>query len=220
MMPQSVNFLKVLPKSINRIPLWLMAVMIVVPLLCLLFLFISAYISYTRVYANLNQQEERLKSAQITYNNLIHKYPLLVTNTPLLNQVSDLELEYNAKFEKFHSLKHLIVRPGFSKYLLNLGQVTPNTIWLDGIHINHNASLVTLKGYAIHPDSISELMSNLSTTVAFREVIFNSFLVKSIKDHAYARFSISTSEVIPEADIIIESQAGTNQQNQTTKAKE
>lgn len=195
MIQQSVNFLNVLPKSTNRIPPWLMALAVLVTLIILATASLFTYLSYARVKASLRLEEQAFNNVNTQYNNLLHKYPLLAQETPLINEVHKLEQQYNSKLLEFNALKHLVVRPGFSGYMLNLAQIVPNTLWLNRLQINHSLAQVILNGYAMRPDSVSELMRRLVTTPSFSNVLFSSFFVRAVKNHSYVRFSISSHEI-------------------------
>jgi Tfp pilus assembly protein PilN len=74
-------------------------------------------------------------------------------------------------------------------------RVIPSSLWLNEIIIHHDQNKVTLNGFTIDPDSITLLMSNLSKEGPFKKIEFTLFFVQALKDHAYAKFSISNNEL-------------------------
>lgn len=199
-MAQSVDFLKVLSKPVNRITPLLMVLGVIIPTLVLVFFSIAFYMGYSTLQASTAKKREDLESIQAAYNDLVKKYPLLVGNMSLMNQVTALDEEYNNKLITFNNLEHLLVRPGFSGYMLGLAQKAPTSLWIDGIQVDHNAALIALMGYAQLPDSITELMSNLEATTGYGGVVFKSFYIKAVKNHSLVRFAISTKDISPPAD--------------------
>jgi hypothetical protein len=199
-MTQSVDFLKLLPKSTNRVPLLFMVIGMTLTLVILLIISIVTYINYHTHYSELTNTQRQLEKTQLQYNEVVKKYPLLANDTPLLERVNHLSQQYHTKLAQFEKLTHLLIRPGFSRYMLSLAQVTPNTLWLDEIQIDHSTSNIMLSGYATRPDSVSYMMSHLSTTEAFNNIVFHSFFVRAIKNHSYVSFSVATNTINPSRD--------------------
>jgi hypothetical protein len=97
--------------------------------------------------------------------------------------------------------------------MLGLAQSAPSTLWLNQIQINHKTDSITLNGYSIAPNEVSELMSHLTTATAFSDIIFNLFFVKTMQSNGYIKFSIATNELGPEEEINME------QKDQVTQTK-
>ncbi|PWY55355.1 hypothetical protein DGG96_12035 [Legionella qingyii] len=203
-MSQSINFLKGLPKSSSRLPASLMGLIVLITLVSLAIISVVLELINFQAYKSLRMAQKSLLYAQEDYKKMTKDYPLLVSDIPFVTRVKNLEKKLQAKKVELNSLEHLVVRRGFSEYMFDLAQTTSNTLWLNQIQIDHDSNNITLNGYAIHPDSVSELMSQLSTTNSFKNVIFKLFFVKTIKNHPYLKFSIATyalgsqEEAIPE----------------------
>ncbi|AUH71958.2 PilN domain-containing protein [Legionella sainthelensi] len=209
-MSQSINFLKDIPKSTSRLPASLIGLAVLIILAILVILSVILELVNFQVYKSLKMAQKNLIFAKQDYNKLAKDYPLLVSDIPFVTRVKNLEKTLQSKKIEFNSLEHLIVRRGFSKYMYDLAQITPNTLWLNQIQINHDSNSITLNGYAIRPDSVSELMRRLLTTSSFKNILFDLFFVKTIKDHPYLKFSIATNDLGPQEEII-------EQTEQTTK---
>lgn len=211
---QQINLLNALPKNTSRISAILIGwiVLAIFAALVLISSIVGVY-EYKSSYLLLDSKKI-LITVQKDYEKISKAYPLLTTDIPLINQVKDLEQTYRARKDEFESLEHLIVRRGFSEYMLGLAEATPNNLWLNEIHINHNSDNVTLGGYSIRPDEVSELMASLLTKPAYKKLIFNLFFVKTIKNHPYVKFSIATKELGAEEEKVVET---TDQSSQKPK---
>ncbi|WP_454782892.1 PilN domain-containing protein [Legionella sp. WA2022007384] len=203
-MSQSINFLKGLPKSTSRLTASLMGWIVLITLVTLAIISIVLALINFQTYKSFRRTQKSLMHAQAEYNKLAKTYPLLVSDIPFVARVKTLEKKLQAKKIELNSLEHLVVRRGFSEYMFDLAQTTSNTLWLNQIQIDHDANSITLNGYAIRPDSVSELMSQLLTTNSFKNVIFNLFFVKTIKNHPYLKFSIATHALGPQEEAITE----------------
>lgn len=201
-MTQSINFLKALPKSTQRLSASMMGLIVLIILVILVIISVILGLINFQTYKSLKMAQKNLMFAQQDYHKLAKAYPLLVSDIPFVNRVKELEGKLQAKKAELNSLEHLIVRRGFSEYMFDLAQTTPNTLWLNQIQINHDSASITLNGYAIRADSVSELMSRLLTTNSFKNVIFNLFFVKTIKNHPYVKFSIATNDLGPQEEIV------------------
>ncbi|QMT61227.1 PilN domain-containing protein [Legionella sp. PC997] len=206
-MSQSINFLKGLPKSTSRLPAALMGLIVLITLVILAIISMVLELNNFQTYKTLRMTQGNLMQAQEDFNKLAKSYPLLVSDIPFVKRVKILEKKMQAKKIELDSLQHLVMRRGFSEYLFDLAQTTSNTLWLNQIQINHDTNSITLNGYAIRPDSVSELMSQLLTTNSFKNVIFNLFFVKTIKNHPYLKFSIATHALGPQEEAITEQTA-------------
>ncbi|KTD05591.1 PilN domain-containing protein [Fluoribacter gormanii] len=215
-MSQSINFLKGLPKSTSRLPASLMGLIVLITLVFLVIISVVLELVNFQAYKSLRMAQKNLLYAQEDYKRLTKDYPLLVSDIPFVIRVKNLEKKLQAKKVELNSLEHLVVRRGFSEYMFDLAQTTSNTLWLNQIQINHDSNSITLNGYAIRPDSVSELMSQLLTTNSFKNVIFNLFFVKTIKNHPYLKFSIATNALGPQEEAITE-QAAQDQKAQGVK---
>ena len=214
-MQQSVNFLKVLPKKNIRLSPLMMCWVILGMIVFLTIISLITGIYQLKVDRTLVTTQSLLENVQQAYDKLARTYPLLASDVPLVNQVSSLAEQVNEKKNELESLEHLIVRRGFSEYMLGLAQVAPETLWLNQIEINNGTSSIILRGYTLNPDTVSQLMSQLSTTTAFKKATFDVFFVKTIKNQSYLKFAIATRDLGPEEENEI------NQQESTTdKPKE
>ncbi len=206
-MQQSVNFLKALPKSTSRLPPFIMGLVLLATVAVLTLISMITGLSHYQAYKSLDEAHKSLVIAQQAYNKIAKDYPLLASDIPFVNRVKDLEDKFQAQKTKLDSLQHLINRRGFSEYLRDLAQKTPNTLWLNQIQINHDSGSVTLNGYSTSPDAIPEFMSNLLEADAFKQEAFNLFFVKTIKNHPYLKFSIATKDLGSKEENIIEQTA-------------
>ncbi|KTD82580.1 PilN domain-containing protein [Legionella waltersii] len=192
---QSINFVNSLPKATSRLSaFWLGFILfcILVTLLIISFIIEGVYINAYRVEKG---AETELQQAQADFANLQKTYPLLADDTPLVNKVVELDKNYQEKVHELEVLQHMIVRLGFSNYLESLARVIPSSLWLNEIVIHHDQNKVTLNGFTIDPDSITSLMRNLSKEEPFKKIEFTLFFVQALKNHSYAKFSISNSEL-------------------------
>jgi Tfp pilus assembly protein PilN len=201
-MSQSINFLKTLPQSTDRLSASRIGLAVLSTAIILVIFSVVLGLINSQVYKSLKLAQMDLMRTQHDYEKLAKAYPMLVSDIPFVTRVKNLEKKLQAKKEELNDLEHLIVRRGFSEYMFDLAQTTPNTVWLNQIQINHDSAGITLNGYAIRPDSISELMSRLLTTNSFKKVIFDLFFVKTIKNHQYLKFSIATNDLGPQEEII------------------
>lgn len=206
-MQQSVNFLKTLPKSTSRLSPFIMGLVILGTLVVLALISMIAGLNHYQAYKSLDEAHKNLIIAQQAYDKIAKDYPLLASDIPFVNRVKDLEDKFQAKKAELDSLQHLINRRGFSEYLRDLAQKTPNTLWLNQIQINHDSGSVTLNGYSTRPDAVPEFMSSLLDTDAFKQEAFNLFFVKTIKNHPYLKFSIATKDLGSAEENIIEQTA-------------
>lgn len=212
-MSQSVNFLKTIPKSTSRLTATKIG------LIAFALLFILMIISIIQGFINLKLQkslekaQKDLQVLQENYDKLAKAYPLLVGDIPFVKRIKNIEDEFQSKKAQIETLEHLIRRRGFSQYMFDLAQTTPRMLWLNQIQIDHDFGSVTLSGYTIDPDTVSELMSQLFTTNSFKNVIFKLFFVKTIKEHPYLKFSIATNTLGPQEETMIEQ----NNDNQNTQ---
>lgn len=191
-MSQTINFLKALPKSSQRLSALLMGLIVLSAFILLFLISTMVGIKQHNTKLTLNRANTDLSQVQHTYDQLAKTYPLLVSDTPLVNQVKALEQQVQARQEEYDSLEHLTVRRGFAEYMLALAQTVPASLWFNHIQINQDKGSVTLDGYAVRPDDVSVLMSRLMKTPAYAKVIFDLFFVKAIKNHSYVKFSIAT----------------------------
>lgn len=201
---QQINFLKALPKSTSRLSPFIMGLVLLSTLVVLMLISVIVGLNHHQAYKSLDEAQKNLIIAQQAYNKIAKDYPLLASDIPFVTRVKDLEDKFQAKKAELDSLRHLINRRGFSEYLRDLAQKTPDTLWLNQIQINHDSSSITLNGYSTRPDALPEFMNNLLDTDAFKQETFNLFFVKTIKNHPYLKFSIATKDLGPEEENIIE----------------
>lgn len=211
---QQVNFLKALPKKINRISAVLIGWIVLAIFAVLVLISLIVGVGEYQAGYLLKDSKKRLIAVQKDYEKISKAYPLLTAETPLIEQVKDLEQTYKASKDEFESLEELMVRRGFSEYMLGLAEAAPTTLWLNEIHINHNLDNISLSGYSIRSDTVSELMGNLLTTPPYSNVIFTLFFIKTIKNHPYVKFSIATKELGAEEEKVVEA---TDQSSQKPK---
>jgi Tfp pilus assembly protein PilN len=208
---QQINFLKTLAKTSRQISASLIVWIVLTAFAILLLISFIVGVFEFQVDQLLEVSKKTLITSQNEYEKISKAYPLLATDIPLADQVHKLERAYKAKKDELDSLEYLIIRRGFSEYMLDLAEITPNTLWLNEIHINHQSDNITLSGYSTHPDAVSDFMSRLLSTSAYKNVIFNLFFVKSIKNHPYVKFSIATKELGSEEEKIVEKTDQTSQ---------
>jgi Tfp pilus assembly protein PilN len=197
---QQINFLHGLRKPTTKVPLWVLGSMMIAVLFVLAIMTVTMLINLYSTYSNLNTTKKHYETIDQAYVKLATQYPLLVNQVPLIQQFNALENRYKAKLAELEALKHYIVRPGFSTYMLSLAKVTPDSLWLNQINIDHGQSKFTLSGYALNPDSVPALMEKLQHINAFEPVLFSSFSVNAVKNKSYVGFSISTHDLAISAD--------------------
>lgn len=199
-MTQTINFLRALPKTSNRLPLSYIGLILIG--LFVLFLIISMLTGVKQYKAHhvLNNSNIALKEAQQTYEKLAIAHPLLVSDTPLANQVKALQEQVLQKKAEYDSLEHRTNRRGFSQYMFALAQVVPTSLWFNQIRINQDTGSVTLRGFAVRSDDVSVLLSRLIDTPVYNKIVFNLFFVKTNKNLPYVKFSIATEDLGSEED--------------------
>jgi Tfp pilus assembly protein PilN len=192
-MTQSINFLKVLPKSYSRLSAMLMLWVVLAALGILILGSIGISVRQVAAHSKLNQALRVLAGAKVAYNQLAKQYPLLASDTPLINQVNALEAEVQMRRVSLQSIEDLLFRSGFSGYMRDLAEVVPGTLWVNQIQIKHAPESITLNGYAISPDAIPMLIARLANTSTYAHVIFKLFFVKAIKHRSFFKFSVATT---------------------------
>lgn len=199
-MNQSINFLNALPKKTSLISAFLIGVVALAVFgVLVVFSLITSYKQHM-AHQTIKTTQYSLEIEKKAYDKIAEDYPLLASETPLVNKVKELIDKYQAKKAEAESLKHSTIRLGFSQYMLGLAQNTPGTLWLNKIQINQDSASITLTGYSMSPDAVSELMSRLATNLAFSQVVFKLFFLKTIKNHPYVKFSIATTDLGPEEE--------------------
>ncbi len=189
---QRLNFLNILPRPTNRLPAWMMGLILIAVFTLLVISSLVIGIKQYRDSRVLNQVKESLLVSQQAYNKIAEAYPLLAGDTPIAHRVKELEERYQVNAAAFESFERLIVRHGFSKFMSGLAQTTPNTLWLNQIQINNDSSAITLSGYTMRPDALTVFMNALLTAKPFNKVTFNAFVIKRVKEHSYMKFLIAT----------------------------
>lgn len=192
MMRQSINFLTALPKRSQRLSAEMIGALALVALLLFVVVSIVLGIQQRRVHHQLTDVKNEWLVTQRAYDQLAKKYPLLVSDTPLMNRVKALDQRVIEKEAELKSLQALLFRRGFSEYMDGLADAVPNTVWIKQIQIHYNPVSVTLTGYSVQPRAVSDLLSRLMKMPAYSEVVFNVFYVKTLKDHPYFKFSVAT----------------------------
>lgn len=200
---QQINFLKSLPKDNKQLPaLWILWIVLGVFLLLVL-ISILIGVNQHHLQQKLILVEQQLQLSKKEYNNIIKGYPLLASDMPLIDQVKNLEQAYQTKKEEFDTLERLFVRKGFAPYLYGLAEQTPNSLWLNEIHIDHSAKNINFRGFAQRPDAVSDLIGRILTLPTFKATTFNLFYVKTIKNRPYVKFSIATKDLGVEVEEVV-----------------
>lgn len=194
-MNQSINLLKALPKKNIRLSASIIGWATLLTLVILVIITVSLFQINAKEDKTLAEVEKELQMVQQEYDKLVKKYPLLVSDLPLEKQIKDLEENLQAKKDELNFLEHIVFRRGFSQYMYDLAQVTPNTLWLSDININHESKSINLNGYVMNHHTVAEFMHKLVTTPSFKDDDFNLFFVKTVKNHSYLKFSIATKEL-------------------------
>ncbi len=197
-MSQSVDFLRVLPKKTSKLSALIIGLVTagIVSLLILSSIFTA--IKQISAHYQLQTAQEKVITAQKQYDALAKAYPLLASDSPLVNQVKELSEKAQIKRDEVKNLETLLLRRGFSEYMYGLAQAAPSTLWVNQLTIQHHPVAATISGYTLSSEMVSDLMSRLMKTEAYAEIVFNLFLIKTIKNRPYARFSISTTALGPD----------------------
>ena len=194
-MNQSVNFLKSLPKE----PHYLSAVWIGAIVLFLLVLLTGISIFSNSNVKQLNQKLVDIRSqktqAEIAYEKIKQAYPLLASEKPLVERVTELEQLVNAKRAALAALSHKLLREPFSDYLQALAEITPAGLWLTSFELNQDKDLIRLKGYSLKPVNVSLFLQALQKAPVFSDVHFESFYVHKVEDKPYVEFEVGNVPV-------------------------
>ena len=191
-MSQSINFLKSLPKQTQKLTAMIMMWIVLGTLGVFLAISLMVGISQFSTHQELYVAQQALLKVNHQYDKLVQTYPMLASETSLMDQVMALEQKIQAKQSQIDSIEHLTFRRGFSEYMQALAKVMPEAAWLNEIKVNHDSDSITLTGYSMIPDSVADLMHRLVGTKAYEKVVFNLFYVKSLKNYNYVKFSIAT----------------------------
>ena len=192
---QNINFLRNLPQANSQLTVAMMNWILGGSCVVLLAISIFFSVQYFEVKSTFSENTANLSAIENEYNAIIKEYPLLAIDVPVSKQVEDLETKFNIQKEKVESIKQLTVRKGFSKYMFALAEASPNTLWLNQVMVNLDIKSFTVNGYAVNPDSVSTLMTQLQRTNAYKGITFNLFFVKALKNSSYVQFSIATNEL-------------------------
>lgn len=192
---QRINFCTSLPSHAKYLSALVMAsiIFVLVVLLFIVSLFLGIYqFSLYRTEVVEKVAFEKIKQdSQI----LTQRYPLLASDTPLVNQVKDFAQQIRERREAFRRLTHATLRRGFSEFMNALAQETPATVWLTKIDLNQDSGSMRLSGYTLSADGVSELMLRLARTNPFHDVVFDLFYVKKEIDKPYNKFAIANDDL-------------------------
>lgn len=190
-MKQTINFLKSIPQQ----PQYLSAVWIAVVVLTTLVVISGVSIRLIYIQHHLTQELETVRAqrvqAQEAYQQLAKSYPLLASDQPLVERVSEFEQEVEEKRAELAEISHTILRRPFSAYLQSLAHLVPSGLWLTSILLDQDTHQVSLKGYSLRPVDVSTLLQSLQESSVFSNVTFDLFYVKKVEEKPYIEFEIA-----------------------------
>lgn len=195
-MKQDINFLSALPKEPNYLPAkWILA-----GLTFLVILFFA--MSVTRSI-QIHQQEKQLKEsaqqkmeAAQAFQLIAKNYPMLATDKPFVDQVTDFAQQLEEKKAHFKEITHATIRQPFSSYMKTLSDVVPEGLWLTAFTINQDSESISLRGFSLQPLYVSVLLQKLQTSSIFKDIYFDLFYVKNIKDKNYIKFEVANNQLL------------------------
>lgn len=192
-MKQKINFLKTLPPQPLQLQAkWITRITLAVIAALTLISFIMA-IYQVRASFTMNKIRTENKDAITKFQHTAKLYPLLSSETPLIEQIATAEKKLQEKKNHYAVLTKTALRHGFSNYLRTLATIIPEGLWLREIAIDQETHSASLGGYMLKPISVAMFMQELQKTPAFAEMKFNLFYVKQNPQEAYIAFKIANS---------------------------
>jgi len=193
-MKQEIDFLKSIPKE----PLPLPAAWITLAVVATagLFMLISLGMGLTQIKDawNLRQIQHAHMDTVAVFQKTAKTYPLLASETPLIEQVASLQEALNKKKIYYADLSRSVLRYGFSNHLGALAQIVPKGLWLNEIKIDQVTKNISLSGYMLQPVDVSLFLEALQHATPFSEATFDVFYIKAVPEQSVIEFSITNTE--------------------------
>lgn len=195
-MKQDINFLSSLPKETNYLPAkWILS-----GLAFLVILFFA--MSVTRSI-QIHQQEKQLQEsaqkkmeAAQAFQLIAKNYPMLATDKPFVNQVTEFAQQLEVKKAHFKEITRATIRQPFSNYMKTLSDVVPEGLWLTAFTVDQDTESISLRGFSQRPLNVSVLLQKLQNSSIFKDIYFDLFYVKNIQDKNYIKFEVANNQLL------------------------
>ncbi|KTD19881.1 PilN domain-containing protein [Legionella londiniensis] len=194
-MTQEVNFLRSMPEAPRYLPAMWMGLGILALLLVLISISLTMGVYQFQAAQRLDEITAQREIAEKNFQKMAKAYPLLATERPLVERVTELQAKLQAKREQFKELTHATLRHPFSQYLSNLSIAVPEGLWLSTIKIDQNEKNLSLGGYSLQPVLVSIFLQNLKEAAAFKAIEFDLFYVKKVPGKNYIEFEIANKKL-------------------------
>lgn len=194
--PQEVDFLKGIIKPPNKLPALLIGVAGVV---WLLFLMACSLIMgiYQRQQAQvLVEVKQERANAVKAYQQLAKTYPLLASETKLVEKVAAYEALVLEKKERYSALTHTTLRKPFSGYMRALAKTAPKGLWITNMNVDEDSGNISLAGYTAKPVYVTVFLQKLQEVAPYRGTAFDLFSVNEDKKRGYIKFEVATDQLL------------------------
>jgi len=168
-MQQKINLYKLLPKKTGFVFSKKTSIFYGIFVFILFIFYVNIVLQKKAIVLKNIALTTEVQSLQMQLNNLSHKYP--VSNaTDLQKSIKTLQEDLD---NKNAAVDLLISYAIFAEYMVALSNAATTGVWYTDISFNRGVLNVSLKGYAVKPILLTDLLTQLTHQAIFKNMEFN-----------------------------------------------